>query len=152
MDDILLTTKTKRTPGPDTRFHCPRCGDVPARTYLLEEKMGVLFIPLITQRETYVACRACGAALLTRLPLEELGEYSADGLTPHLFPRVSIIVQFLAVASVVLFCAPFVGLVLGAIGLLTSYRTGGWPKRLSLIGIGLSSVVHVIFVILLLSR
>jgi hypothetical protein len=48
---ILVTSKTKRTPGPDARINCPTCGDgVPAQTYALEEKMGVFFIPIITQR------------------------------------------------------------------------------------------------------
>jgi hypothetical protein len=144
---IHTTWESSRTPGPDARFNCPACGeDVPARTYALKEIIGVFFIPLITQRETYVECSGCGLYRLTRLPLEELSGYSADELTPHLYRRVSIIVWTLAFASVLGFCLPVIGLAFGALGLLMSWRTGGWPKRLSMVGLALSSVVTAIFV------
>lgn len=109
-------------------------------------EIGVFFIPLITQRETYVECSGCGLHRLTRLPLEELAGYSADELTPHLYRRVSIIVWTLALASVLGFCLPVAGLTFGAVGLLMSWRTGGWPKRLSVVGLALSSVATTIFV------
>jgi hypothetical protein len=122
---ILATSKTRKTPGPDTRINCPKWDpNVPARTCRLEERMGVYFIPLFTQRETYVECATCGESRLTRLPLEKLGEYPPDELDRHLYRRVSIVVKFLAVASVLVSCIPFAGLGLGVAGLIASYRTG----------------------------
>jgi hypothetical protein len=149
---ILVTSKTKRIPGPDTLLNCHACGpDLPANTYQLEEKMGVFFIPLITQRRTYVECSECGAAWLTRLPLAELGQYSAEELTPHLKKPVSFVVKFIALASLLLFWVPLVGFALSVIGLLASYWTGGWPKRVSLIALVLAFLISVLFVILLIN-
>lgn len=107
------------------------------------EKWGVFCVPLITQRETYVKCRRGGAARVTRLPLDRLAGHSADELEGHWHNRVSIIIPVLAVASVLLFCAPFVGLALGVISLLVSYRTGGWPKWARRAGVVLSLPVSV---------
>ena len=136
---ILITTKITRTPGPSVRINCPKCGpESPAVSYQRVEKMGLFYVPLITQRETHVKCRGCGAVRVTRLPLHQLAAYSADELEDHLHKRVSIIVSVLAVASVLLFCAPFLGLALAVISLLVSYRTGGWPKWASLVGVVLS--------------
>src|SRR5690349_5089966 len=115
---ILITSQTERTPGPQVNFACPKCGrEVVAQSYGRVEKMGVFYLPLITQRETCVECE-CGTLRLTRLPLESLGGYSAAELAPHLYERTSIIVQFVAVASVLLSCVPPVGLVLAVGGLL----------------------------------
>lgn len=112
--------------------------------------MGVFFVPLITQRETYVECCRCGRARLTSLPLSELGKYTATELDPHLRERVSIIVQFFAIASVWFACVPFVGLLLGVIGFLASTRGAGWTRRVSLIGSGVGLFVSLIVGILLL--
>jgi hypothetical protein len=147
---ILVTSKTKTIPGPDVRFNCPRCRlDSSARSYERKETMGVFFIPLITQRERYVECCSCGTTRLTRLPLEELDRYTADELGPHLQQRVSFIVKFLVVVSLLLFFVPIVGLVMGLIALIATYRTGGWLKRLSLIGLVLSALVTSLFAVLM---
>jgi hypothetical protein len=111
--------------------------------------MGVFYVPLITQRETCVECSQCGSLKLTSLPLASLGDYSADQLGQHLHARTSIIVQFLAVASLLLSCAPVVGLVLGLIALLASLKAGGWPLWLSIAGTTISSLVLLAFGILL---
>lgn len=148
---ILATSKTRKTPGPDTRINCPTCGpNVPARTYRLEERMGVYFIPLLTQRETYVECAGCGVSRLTRLPLETLGEYPPDELDHCLYRRVSLVVKFLALASVLLSCVPFVGLGLGVAGLVASYRTGGWIKVASLVGIAIGALVSAVTIVAML--
>jgi hypothetical protein len=133
---ILATSKTTRTAGPEIRANCPACGpNVPAKTHVLEERMGLFFVPMFTQRETYVECTGCGAARLIGLPLEALPGYPPDELDRHLHRRVSLVAKFLAVASVLVSCFPFVGLGLGVAGLVASYRTGGWVKVVSIIGI-----------------
>src|SRR5262245_42897921 len=82
---ILLTSKTTKTPGPDTRMNCPRCGpDMPAHTYRQVEWMGIFVLPLLPQRETHVECARCGASRLTRLPLEKLAEFPPGELDRHL--------------------------------------------------------------------
>lgn len=148
---ILITSKTMKIPGPDTRINCPTCGpNVPARTYRTEERMGVFYIPLITQRETRVECTGCGNARLTQLPIEQLADYPPGELENHLFPRVSFITKFVALASVLVSCIPFVGLGLGVAGFLASRRTGGWVKVASLVGIVLGVLVTAVCVVAML--
>jgi hypothetical protein len=114
--------------------------------------MGVFYIPLLVQRETFVKCSQCGIVRLTPIPLAELGQYSAEELTPHLRQRVSIVVKVLAMASLLMFFIPVFGLILSGIGLLVSYRVGGWPKRVSLIGLGLSVISSIFWGIVLLTE
>lgn len=137
-----LSSTIKNTPGPDVQMNCPGCGSVAlARTYEREEKIRVYHVPFLTQREVYVECKRCRMVRLATVPLAELDRYSADELDAHLHERVSIIVKFLALASLVLFCVPFVGLIIGLSALLASYRTGGWPRAVSVIGVLLSLVL-----------
>jgi predicted RNA-binding Zn-ribbon protein involved in translation (DUF1610 family) len=138
---VLATSKTRKFPGPEIKINCPKCGpNVPASTYRLEERMGLYFIPLFTQRETYVECPKCGSARLTDLTFDELAACPPDEIDRHVYQRVSIIVKFMAVASVLVFCVPFVGLGFGIAGFVASKRTGGWVKAVSLIGIVLGAL------------
>jgi len=138
---ILATSKTRTYPGPKVWANCPKCGpDVPAITYQREERMGVYFIPILTQRETYVQCAKCGTARLTRLTFEELAACSPDEIDRYLTPRVSIVIKFMALASALLFFLPFVSLGFGIAGYVATRRTGGWVKVASLIGIVLGTI------------
>ncbi len=103
--------------------------------------MGLYFIPLLTQREICVRCLSCDSVQLSRLPLSELGKFSAAELQPWLYQRVSIIAKFIALASILLFCAPFVGLALGIIGLIMNFRSGGWPRAVSIVAIVLAAPI-----------
>jgi hypothetical protein len=151
--DILLTSKTTRTDGPGVEIHCDGCKrqDAEAETYQLEEKMGVFFIPLLTQRQTFIKCRHCGAARITSLGLDQLLNKDPETLALHVRKRTSLIVWFLVIASLVLFLVPFVGLALGVIAFLCTYWHGGWPRRLSLISLCLSVIASVFFLIVMLS-
>ncbi len=54
---------TSRFPGPEARINCPKCGpNVPATSDRIKERVGVFYIPLLTQRETYLECPKCGPA------------------------------------------------------------------------------------------
>jgi hypothetical protein len=125
---------------------------VDAETYEQVEKMRVYFIPLLTQRETCVRCRNCGTIQLARLPLRDLATLSADELKPWLYERVSIIAKFIALASLLLICMPFVSLVLGIIGLAMNFRSGGWPKSFSIAAIALNAPVTLFCVYALLAQ
>ena len=138
---ILATSKTRRLPGPPTKIHCPKCGrESSAKSYQLEEKMGLFFIPFITQRETYVECNQCGSARLIGIPLMELDRYNADELEPHMYERISLVTKFMTLASVFLFCVPFVSLPFALVGFFASRRAGGWVKMTSIVGMALAGV------------
>ena len=139
---LLMTSKTRTVRGPDTFINCPECGDdSPALTYQRVERMGIFFVPFLTQRETFVVCETCGKTSLIKLPLEQLGELSADEVSRHLHARVAIVAKFLALAGLLLSLVPVVGLTLSGIGLAMTYRAGGWAKVASLIGLGISALV-----------
>ena len=121
------------------------------RTFRLEERMGVYNIPLITQRENYVKCAGCGDSRLTRLPLEKLAGYPPEELDRHLYRRVSIVTKVMALASVLVFCIPFVSLGFGVGGLVGSYRTGGWVKVVSIIGITIGVIVSAFTIFMMLN-
>jgi hypothetical protein len=103
--------------------------------------MGVYAIPLLTLRETCIQCKNCATIQLSRLPLQNLATLSADELKPWLYERVSIIAKFIALAALLLICMPFVSLILGIIGLAMNFRSGGWPRTLSILGIALNAPV-----------
>jgi hypothetical protein len=129
-----------RTWGPRVRIHCPLCKkETEARTYRLVEQDAFRHVA------TLVECLPCGVIQNTHLPLEGLGQYSADELTSHLYYRVSFLTKFLAIVSVAFCWFPYVGLVLSGLGFLASYHLSGWTKRYSLIGLVLSSVLSLVY-------
>jgi len=133
----------KRTPGPNIHLNCGACGvrDTVARIFESEERILVFWIPMPVQRERHVVCRECGADRISDLPLDELVELEPEEVESHLRPRVSFIVQSLAVLSVLLFCFPLVGLVLGIVGMVGSRRSRGWAYYVSAVGIVLTVVL-----------
>ena len=141
---VFGTSRTSRTPGPQFPINCRACGrdGVPARSFESEERMRLYaVIPLPTQRERHVVCTACGANRLTDLTWDELTALRPDAAERHIFERVSFVVKFLAVVSLVLFTVPIVGLVLGIITTVMSRRTRGWPYRLGLISLALGGLL-----------
>ncbi len=137
------TSVARRIPGPNLRFDCPACGrkNTLALTYDFEERIRLYGVPIPTQRERYVACSVCGETQLSAIPLADLAALAPDEIRQHLYRRVSIIVKLFPVLSVLLFCFPGVGLILGIVGLVTTRRSRGWPFRLSLIGVVLTVVL-----------
>jgi hypothetical protein len=77
----------------------------------------------------------------SRLSLSELEKLPANELRPWLYQRGSLVATFIALASILLFFAPLVGLVLGIIGLAMNYKSGGWPKVASIVAIVLAALV-----------
>ena len=143
-EDIYeASSVSRRIPGPNLRFDCPACErtNTRAQTFDFEERIRLFGIPIPTQRERYVACSACGETRLSAIPLAELAALAPDDIRQHLYRRVSIIVKLFPVLSVLLFCFPGVGLILGIVGIITSRCSRGWPFRLSLIGVVLTVVL-----------
>ena len=138
---VYGTSKTKKIPGPALRMNCSACGldDAPARSYESEERIRLYFIPLPTQRERHVVCLACGADRLSSLPLDELAGLGSEQIEWYLNARVSMVNGFLAIASVVLFCTPVIGLVLGICAMVACRKSRGWPYRVGLIGVVLTT-------------
>jgi hypothetical protein len=64
-------------------------------------------------------------------------------------PHGTFVTRFLALLSVVLCWAPFVGLVLAIPAVVLNRRARGWPRIVSWVGLALSAVVTALLVVIL---
>lgn len=150
--DILITTKTQKTPGPTVTVNCPLCNatSVSAESFEQMDHLSLFYvIPLFRLRNTFVRCSACGKQLTANITIDEIADYSADELSYYLAGRVFLISRFLAVASVLLCWVPIVGLVLGICAVVANLRTVGCLRTLSWIGAVLSALVTIALVAIL---
>ncbi len=150
---LLITTKTRRTPGPVVEIHCPMCGanSVAAQSFEQLETIGLFYvIPLLWFRNTFVRCSACGKDSVSKIKIDELERYSADDLTHFLARRTSFISKFMAVASLIICWIPFVGLAFAVIAVLSNLRSNGWPRTLSWVSTIIATLVMVAVSVLLL--
>ncbi len=131
---LLVTTKTKRTPGPVVEIHCPTCGanSVPAQSVEQLDTIGLFYvIPLLWFRNTFVRCSVCGKDSVSKIKIDEIGRYSADDLALFLARRTSFLSSFLAVASLIICWLPFFGLVFAVVAVLSNLRSRGWARAVS---------------------
>jgi transcription elongation factor Elf1 len=149
---ISITTTTEHRSGPEVEINCPGCGgfDVLAGTRQQTQRLHLYgLIPIQRVTTTIVTCGACGLELQSRIGVDQIAEYSARDLDLLLTRKVSFVVKFLALASLLLFWAPIVGLTLSVIALACSFRKGGWTKTMSFVSVLLSGLVTTAFVAML---
>lgn len=149
---MTINAESVTTAGPVVRINCPKCNakSVPAETFeQVDDLLLFYFIPMGRMRNTFVRCSKCKKQSISRVRTDEIQNYSAEALEPYLVARVPLICQFLAVASVLLFFFPIVGLAMGVIAVLANLKTAGWPKIVSWIGGGLSVIASIGYVIIL---
>jgi hypothetical protein len=150
---ILITTTTQKNPGPTIRMNCPQClaKEAPAESFEQIDRVGLFYvIPLFQIRNTFVTCGKCRRQSICKVTTAEIANFSADDLSDYLVRRVPLVCQFLAVASVLLSVAPFAGPLLGIVAVLANWRTIGWPKTVSRVGLGMSIAFSIILVIVIL--
>jgi preprotein translocase subunit SecG len=130
----MPTVITKEIPAGSTRINCPACGslDIPAEILERQETMmQSMVIPIGTHTTWWVVCSACQAKLYSKLNAAGLQGKSSDELVGQVYPYVSFVNQFLAVAALLLSPAPGLGTILGLIAWLVNRKTSGWPRKLS---------------------
>lgn len=141
--EILITSKTTKTPGPEVKIDCPACGgkDLPAGTIETEEKNSLYWIiPLFTSRFVSVSCSACGKTFRTALKADQLTRISQEEISRHLAAAVPFLVKFCVVIGIALAMIPFHGLVFALLGTaFTIRRSTGWRTG-ALVGLVLSLV------------
>jgi hypothetical protein len=150
--DILVTGTIEKRRGPSVRINCPLCHAKAAdgKSFEQVDHLKLFYVvPLFRLRNTFVKCGACGKQLIAKVSTDEIEKYSANELSDLLIGRVPFVSQFLAVASVALCWAPFVGLVMGIISLIANWRSPGWPKAVSWIGTALSILVSIVVLLIL---
>lgn len=150
--DVLIVAKSRKEPGAVIEIDCPRCGaaGVAAAPYRqVDDLCAFYFLPLFTLRNTFVECTACRTKLRSSVDLDELSQYPHDELNQFLAHEISFVVKFLALASLLLCLAPFIGLALAVITVLLTLKTPGWPRMLGRISLAVSGLLTLAFVVLL---
>ena len=150
--DLLINSRIQKTPGPTVTINCPACHakSVAAESMRQVDQLELFYLlPFMKLRNTFVTCRECNKQLICSAAFDELDELSVDDLSQHLVHHISIVNKFLALSSLLLCWIPFVGLLLGCISLAVNWRTTGWTKTLSYIGIGASALLTAALVIIL---
>jgi len=147
----MTTIIAEDKPAGTTRIHCPACGrrDVEAQIVEHSEKvMQAVVVHVSTHTTWWVVCSACKTRLYSKLSGAELKQKTADQLVGVVVPRVSLVRQFFAVASVLLAIMPFVGIGMGIIAYLVNRKYPGWPRTVSKVGLGVTAFFHVAYVLL----
>ncbi len=133
-----------------TRIHCPGCHarDVEAMIIEHSEKVTeMLVVHMSTHTTWWVVCSACKARLYSKISGSELAQRTADQLVGVVVPRVGLVKQFWAVASILLAIAPFVGIIVAIIAYLANRKSVGWPRTVSKIGLGISGFLFVLMML-----
>jgi len=131
--------------GRDLVINCPKCRTQGAKAvaYDLVESMDVV----IRHRTTWIKCLACGAKLYSKRKAEDLAGLSAEQLEKIVVVRISLISKLFAVLSILTCIIPFFGLVVSIIATLLNYRHRGWLRWFSLVGLIISIIPTVLFLI-----
>jgi hypothetical protein len=136
--------------GPNVIINCPRCGakHVPATCHTITEIVNLIW----RKTTTWVRCSACGTELHSkRRPDDVLGR-SPEELEGVIVYRISLIPRFLAIAAIVLSVWPLLGLILSLVSLAVNWRHGRWLKKVSLIAVTISVLVHLAIGVLFLTQ
>lgn len=133
----------KMIPAPEVsanlRINCPRCGAKETRAvcYTVREVLGLI----VWHKTHWVKCLACGTELYSRLPPKDLAGLPPDVLEGVVVFRRSFVARTVTLLAVLLFWTPLVGLMVSALAVILNWRSGGWPKRLSLIALVISALL-----------
>ena len=154
--EILITSKTTKTPGPTVKIDCPACGgkELPAITVETEEKNSLFWIiPLFTSRFVSVSCSACGKTFRTALKADQLAQIGREEISRHLAAAVPFLAKFCVVMGITLAVIPFLGLIFALIGIaFTMTRSARW-KIAAIVGLVLSlSSTGILTVALLMDK
>jgi hypothetical protein len=151
-EPMSIRLSTTRTPGPEIAIQCPRCDrQTSATTYDLDENAALFgLIPLLKLHSNWVECIRCGERLMSSLPARKLAKLSPPELADVVRGRTSLVAKLFATCSVALCWTPGLGLLLGALAFLANRKGRTW-KTVSLIGIGLSLIVHLVLAFFLLA-
>lgn len=115
------------------------------------ENVTEAFVLKMASHTTWWVVRGgCKARLFSKLPGPELRQRTPDELVGFVVPRVSLIHQFLAVASVVLAITPFVGVRMGLIAYLVNRKSPGWTRVMSKVGLWLTGILHLGLILIML--
>jgi hypothetical protein len=148
---VMTTVIAEDMPFGTTRIHCPACRvrDVEALIIEHSEKVTeMLVVHMSTHTTWWVACSACKARLYSKISGSELAARTADQLVGVVVPRVGLVKQFWAVASILLAITPGLGIGVGLIAYLVNRKSPGWPRTASKVGLGISLCVIPALIIL----
>jgi hypothetical protein len=142
----MAHVEQERIPRGNLFINCAKCGaqNVAASCYDLRENVNVI----IRNTTAWVTCSACGTDLYSKFPSDQIIGRSAEELGGIIIWRVSLVGRFLAILSVCLGILPIVGLAIAVAAIALNWRHRGWPKILSIVGLGLALASALFFAII----
>jgi hypothetical protein len=143
---------TKRVVGPILTINCPACGATGVRSMSYEQAETANLI--IRHTTCWIQCGACGEALYTSLPLQQLLDRTPEQLERWIVRYVSLPARLLTILSALLFWTPLLGPALSIASWSANRRQRRGAARLSLIlfAIGFTLTALVYLAIWLLDR
>jgi len=149
---MLISVQSQENPGPELQIDCPKCGatSIHSTSYEQRDRLFLFFsIPTFGVTNTFVICGTCRTKLTSRLSIEELQQHSGIYSSHFLSYEIPFVVKFLVIASILLFIAPFVGLVLAIITVILTRDLEGWPRTLGIVALVLSCIFTIAFFVAL---
>jgi hypothetical protein len=146
---ILLLATRKVTDSFEVMINCPVCTAQGTLAKVYDMTEGGRLVSLSTT--TWVRCGTCKGKFLLPMRAAAAGDLTIEELSALLRPYVSPVYKMLAIAGLLLFCAPVMGVTISAISLIGTYEHGGNWRRASLVGLiggGIISAIVVIHAVL----
>jgi hypothetical protein len=137
--------------GPALAIDCPNCHErrCPATSLERRTEETLAFVIKRCVSTHWVTCSRCGAALRSRVPVDELAGQAPEQLRDALFPDASPIVKAVAIAAVPCAPAPGLGLSLAVIATVLTWRVPAWPRTTARFALFLSVLAHLAWGVLL---
>jgi hypothetical protein len=126
-------------------FECPKCQSQSVGTaYDLRETIRVSTrVPKWGWQSHWVRCAKCKSELHADCSAKELVGASATTVSGHIRAYIPFPKRFMAMASLVLCWAPVLGVGVGLMAVVVNWRTSGWPRWVSLMGLMLGTGINV---------
>ena len=145
---MFWTEHSEQHPGPSITFDCPRCRREGVVGTSYEERrqdkyLGI--IPLPASYRTWVTCSACKRTIPSSVVADRLVGLTPEELKKVIRPQADFIQKFMAGTAILLCPIPMLGLIFATFAVLCNALTPSGSRKLSLIALGISVVIHLLF-------
>lgn len=147
---VFLGVESQVASGTEVEIGCPVCPRrQQARLEERRDRFYVLFVPVLTVRNTYARCGGCGSTYMARAAAEKLATMPPEELDAALVPMGSMLLARWLVLLALLACwLPVVGLLVGLWVWRRYRRLTPGLAAISWLAMALGAVFTIIFVVI----
>lgn len=149
---ILSSARSRETSGPDIIIDCYHCGaeNVKARTYELDTVHYIFgIIPGSPVVSRHVQCCNCSKSYRVKASYQKLLDTPPFAMHSLLKKDISFVSLFLAVVCLPLSIFPIIGLTVALSAYFGTKKAGGWPRKISVIALVISSIITLLTTVIL---